>query len=108
MNELNLANTLKPALSGDSATNLSSNLYEFLSAIFDIAANTAYYNDKKQFGMKLPNNVITEDINKDLSAAKNIGLVIYNNAISSGYVFDGSYPISAQIDGFEKAVYSTV
>ena len=95
MNELDLANTLKSALSGDSASNLSSNLYEFLSAVFDIAANTAYYNDKQQFGMKLPNNVITEEINKDLSTAKNIGLIVYNSAISTGYAFDGSYPISA-------------
>ena len=53
LNEMNLANTLYPALSGDSAMNLSSNLYEFLSALFDVAANTAYYNDKYKFGIKL-------------------------------------------------------
>ena len=53
LNELNLANTLYPALSGESALNLSSNLYEFLSALFDVAANTAYYNDKYKFGIKL-------------------------------------------------------
>lgn len=67
---MNLANTLVPVLSSSEyASDLSSNMYEFLSVLFDVAANTAYYDSRNQFGMKLPSNVITEEINEDLRTA---------------------------------------
>ena len=108
LNELNLANTLYPALSGESALNLSSNLYEFLSALFDVAANTAYYNDKYKFGIKLQNDVMTEEIDSDLSIIKSISGFVQNEAASASYSFEESSSLSVQIDGFERAVYSAV
>ena len=45
LNNLGLANTLYPIHDSPArATKLSSNLYEFLSVLFDIGANTSYYN----------------------------------------------------------------
>jgi len=45
LNNLGLANTLYPVHDSPAQANkLSSNLYEFLSVLFDIGANTSYYN----------------------------------------------------------------
>ena len=95
LNDLDLANTLVPALSSSVlVSNLSSNFYEFLSALFDVAANTAYYNDDWKFGIKLTNDVITEDIDEDLSTIKSIEEFISSYASSAEYEFSDSISIA--------------
>lgn len=91
LDNLNLANTLYPAHSSSRlVSDLSSNLYEFLSVLFDIGANTSYYNEQSKFGMKLPNDVITEEINNDLLSTKYISSFLDDAMMSTGYEFDGS------------------
>ena len=77
LDNFGLKNTLDPALDLSNATNaglLSSNFYEFLSVLFDIAANNSYYNKEGQFGAKLnlSGDVITEQIDADLKQALSI------------------------------------
>lgn len=46
---------------------LSSSFYEFLSVMFDVAADTSYYDDiHNVFGTRLSNGMITHDIFDDL------------------------------------------
>ena len=109
LNNLNLANSLVPALSSNAAVNnLSSNFYEFLSVLFDVAADTAYYNRENQFGMKLPNNVITEEIDDDLTLVNNISSYITNYAQSVDFEFDESISIAQQIDDLTHAIYDFI
>ena len=108
LNELNLANTLYPALSGSLATNLSSNLYEFLSVMFDIAANNSYYDKNGKFGTKLSNSIITEEIDVDLDTVKKISSYINDVAQSADFSFDSSLSISTQLNDFTLAARNAI
>ena len=109
LNDLNLANTLVPALSSPGlVADLSSNLYEFLSVIFDVAASTAYYNKDQKFGMKLPNDVITEEINADIASAYYINNFISNCVHASEFEFEESASIRQQIDDLSRKTYNLV
>ena len=72
---------------------MSSNFYEFLSVLFDIAADTSYFNSQGRFGTKLSNTTITEEINPDLMSATSICADISSLAHQAGFVFDGSMTV---------------
>ena len=69
MSTLGLKNTLYQDIDNKHGQELSSNFYEFLSVMFDVAANNSYYNSAGHFGAKLSNTTITEDIDGPLALA---------------------------------------
>lgn len=69
-------------------TNLSSDFYEFLSVLFDIAADSSFY-DKEFgiFGTKLSNSIITRERTQDLNTALSINNYILRLKDKSGFEF---------------------
>lgn len=63
------------------SSGLSSNFYDFLSVMFDIAANPSYYDmEHNVFGSKLSDQVITHDIYDDLQLVQQTSAVIMSAA----------------------------
>lgn len=86
LNTLGIANTLNPIISGANPSLLSSNFYEFLSVLFDIAADKSYYSEADgTFNAKLSNNVITEEVKGDLSSILSINQFVEDTAASSNF-----------------------
>lgn len=109
LDDLKLKTTLDPVIQSPNASKgslLSSNFYEFLSVLFDIAANNSYYGSDGHFGAKLhlSNDVITEQIDYDLNLIKQIQAFISGLAVSANFTFDGSEAISTQMFDFNNAI----
>lgn len=111
LNDLDLAKTLDScdgSSTQDAKSALSSNFYEFLSVLFDVAANTAYYDKDGHFGMKLSNDVITQEIDDDLNYAKQVYAEVTDLAQKSNFTFDGEKSVGQQIEDFKNAIYRTL
>lgn len=65
---------------------LSSNFYEFLSVLFDVAADPSFYDEEfKIFGTKLSNSIITRERNEDLLEVSAINDYLSSMLDKSGY-----------------------
>ena len=104
LHDLGFANTLHPILSGDNASMLSSNLYEFLSVLFDVAADRSYYSlADGSFHAKLSNDILTEEIMKDLSTILSVQSYVEEMATSAGYEFDSTSALGQQVKDFAES-----
>lgn len=78
---------------------LSSAFYEFLSVMFDIAADPSYYDAEHNiFGTRISNDMITHDIFEDLQLIKDVSSFVVSCANKASYEFDGNKTIRQQKD----------
>lgn len=107
LSSLVIKNDLEYAISNTvfkGASGLSSNFYDFLSVLFDIAADPSYYDSEYNvFGSKLSNQIITHDIHNDLQLLKQVSAVVISAAAKANVEFIGISSISQQKDDlFDK------
>ena len=107
LSSLVIKNDLEYAISNTmfkGASGLSSNFYDFLSVLFDIAADPSYYDSEYNvFGSKLSNQIITHDIHNDLLLLKQVSAVVMSAATKANFEFTGMSSINQQKDAlFDK------
>lgn len=108
LSALALKNTLEPAISSQTYLQkqalLSSNFYEFLSVLFDIAADPSFYDEEFHiFGTKLSNEIITRERNADLIEVSAINDYFRDLIEKTGYQFSAGTEVVDQLDGFKRA-----
>ena len=100
LSTLGMKNTMQYLVSSNQqygSAGLSSNFYDFLSVLFDVAANPSYYDIQNDvFGSKLSSGVITHNIYDDLKAVKDISAVIMSAASTASYEFPSDKTIKQQ------------
>lgn len=95
LDDLGLKNTLEDVKK--SRQDLSSRFYDFLSAVFNVAANPSYYNKTtNEFGAVLTSNTVaTQLLSEDLHEISSIYEFLSSLAEEMQFVFNGSSTVSS-------------